>query len=78
MHFSAVLWLQKGYLYRWKKFIEGKQEALEELKQEYLRHTIRIDYVGWDSLAWERDDLGGVVEHKPGSKQTNQCYHSEG
>lgn len=60
-------------------YIDGKS-SLKELQgiggiEVYLRH--RIDCVGWDSLAWERDDLRGIVEHEPGSKQTKQCFHTE-
>lgn len=43
----------------------------------YLRHTIRIEFVSWDSLAWERDDMGGIIEQKPGSKQTKQYFMQE-
>lgn len=76
LHFSAVLSLQKGCLYRWEKFIEGKQVALEELKS--ISGTLRIYCLVWDSSAWERDDLGGTAEHEPASKQRKRCFHTEG
>lgn len=38
----------------------------------YISHTIRIDCVGWDPSAWERDDLGGIAEDDRSQVQNKQ------